>query len=306
MYYDEVINRSSIIKENHIDGYLGCCEIGGNARVTLPSERSNRWYHIILCNRGEVVEIEPESETSIRRGIVNLSMSNKSTALEFRKNFHGYLISIDNKLLLDIVRNRNPFPMPSRGFFVTSQHSGDLDGHTIRALSKDCRNMLGALGNKEHSLAQELNYAHLYILLTDIADIVWRRLQSRRSSTDSLSRPQEILINFMELLHENIESETSVGFYAGKMFLSKQYLSEIVLKQTHRTIGTVIDDFRYDWCMKYINDPSLSIKKIADKMSFTDQSAFGKFFKKHSGKSPASYRKEMKISLLSRRDIQGN
>lgn len=304
MYYDGVIHKESIIKENHIDDYLGCCEIGGNDIVSLPSERSDKWYHIILCNRGEVLESGLEETTTIRRGIINLSMNRQCRSLEFRKNFHGYLIAIEMSLMLDIIRNRSPFPVPSRELFLITRHSVELDSHTIRILSKDCRIMLGALGNKEHSLLQELNYANLYIFLIDLADIVWRNMPSKRSQASHLSRRQEIMMGFMECLQDNIEKETNIAFYASHLFISKQYLSEIILKETGRTIGTAIDNFRYDRCMKYMNDPTYTIKQIADKMSFTDQSAFGKFFKKHSGKSPASYRREMKISLLSRRDIQ--
>ena len=304
MYYDKIINRESMISESHLDDYLGCCEIGGNDIVSLPSDRSDKWFYIILCNRGEVVENSAEGPTIIRRGIVNLSMNSKCTGLEFRKNFHGYLVAIENSILLDIIRNRSPFPVPSRELFRATNHSVELETHTIRILSKDCRAMLGTLRNKEHSLAQELNYANLYIFLIDLADIVWRGMQTTRSQVQHLSRPQEIFMSFMESLHDHIEEETSVSFSASELFLSKPYLSEIVLKETGRTIGAVIDSFRYDWCMKYMNDPTYSIKQIADRMSFPDQSAFGKFFKKHSGKSPASYRRDMKISLLSRRDIQ--
>lgn len=34
----------------------------------------------------------------------------------------------------------------------------------------------------------------------------------------------------------------------------------------------------------------MSIKEIADTMNFTDQSTFGRYFRKHCGMSPTDYR----------------
>jgi AraC-like DNA-binding protein len=40
-----------------------------------------------------------------------------------------------------------------------------------------------------------------------------------------------------------------------------------------------------------LRNPSLSIQQIADQLNFSDQSSFGKFFKKHHRMSPLEYRK---------------
>jgi AraC-like DNA-binding protein len=37
---------------------------------------------------------------------------------------------------------------------------------------------------------------------------------------------------------------------------------------------------------------SLSIQQITQKLNFSDQSAFGKFFQRHSGISPAHFRRQ--------------
>ena len=41
----------------------------------------------------------------------------------------------------------------------------------------------------------------------------------------------------------------------------------------------------------FLRNPDLSIQEISEILSFADQSTFGKFFKRHSGVSPANYRK---------------
>mgnify|MGYP002225161126 FL=1 len=43
----------------------------------------------------------------------------------------------------------------------------------------------------------------------------------------------------------------------------------------------------------YLKDYNASIKDIAGELNFSDQAAFSKFFKKHDGRSPSDYRKEL-------------
>ena len=43
------------------------------------------------------------------------------------------------------------------------------------------------------------------------------------------------------------------------------------------------------------------IQQIAEELSFSDQSSFGKFFKRHSGVSPLKYRQQLKKTLLTLR-----
>ena len=51
----------------------------------------------------------------------------------------------------------------------------------------------------------------------------------------------------------------------------------------------------------HVGDPDMTIQQVAEKMSFSDQSSFGKFFKKHTGLSPLRYRQNLKKTLLTLR-----
>ena len=41
-----------------------------------------------------------------------------------------------------------------------------------------------------------------------------------------------------------------------------------------------------------LRNPSLSVQQVAEMLGFSDQSAFGKFFKRECGMSPVQYKKE--------------
>ena len=116
-----------------------------------------------------------------------------------------------------------------------------------------------------------------------------------------MRRADSILKELSELLVQNIQTETSVGFYADKLCISKQYLSLIVKEKLGVTIGTVLASMRVELAARMLRKPELSIQQVAEAMSFPDQSTFGKFFKKHSGLSPLKYRQNLRKTLLTLR-----
>jgi transcriptional regulator GlxA family with amidase domain len=58
---------------------------------------------------------------------------------------------------------------------------------------------------------------------------------------------------------------------------------------------------RIEMAARMLRDPELTIQQVAEAMSFSDQSSFGKFFKKHTGLSPLKYRQNLKKTLLTLR-----
>jgi AraC-like DNA-binding protein len=61
---------------------------------------------------------------------------------------------------------------------------------------------------------------------------------------------------------------------------------------------------RTEAASRLLREPELSIQEIAEKLSFSDQSSFGKFFKKHTGISPLKYRQTLRKTLLTMRPKQ--
>jgi AraC-like DNA-binding protein len=116
-----------------------------------------------------------------------------------------------------------------------------------------------------------------------------------------MKRADNIMKGFADLLALNIMTETKVGFYAEKLCISKQYLSLIVKEKMRVPIGTAISAMRTEIASQMLRDPELSIQQIAEQLSFSDQSSFGKFFKKHTGVSPLKYRQNLKKTLLTLR-----
>ena len=126
------------------------------------------------------------------------------------------------------------------------------------------------------------------------------------SHFSDMTRSDKILKDFMALMNDNILTQTSVSFYAEKLCISKKYLSLIVKQKTHANISTIMSLIRTETASRLLRDPEMTIQQIAEMMSFSDQSSFGKFFKKHTGMSPLKYRQNLRKTLLTLRPAEIN
>jgi AraC-like DNA-binding protein len=265
--------------------------------------RKPKYHLVIIVIEGYLnMVINGEKFRFGKRTYVNLPTWSDIYEIEYGGGFHAMTTATDRSIVEDIFRNRNPFP-PDFKFRIDHGLVGQImEKSDLEILCRDIRNMIDSLSNKNHYFAEEVNYAYFYILLTDMADMVWRKYGRYEPMHHSeMRRADGILKEFSELLVLHIKTETSVGFYAEKLCISKQYLSLIVKEKLHVTIGTVMASMRIEVAARMLRDPDLTIQQVAEKMSFSDQSSFGKFFKKHTGLSPLKYRQNLKKTLLTLR-----
>ncbi len=107
----------------------------------------------------------------------------------------------------------------------------------------------------------------------------------------ALSRKEELFEQFLQLLFEHCKEQHVVTFYAEKLFITPQYLSLILKELTGKSANKWIDDALIVEAKILLKAPQATVQQVADMLHFSDQSTFGKFFKKHMGISPMEYRK---------------
>ena len=135
-----------------------------------------------------------------------------------------------------------------------------------------------------------------------MADMMWRRYgKGEPSHHTDMKRSETIIKDFFSLLQEHIKEHTELDFYAEKLCISKKYLSLVIKEKTRISAGKVIAALRAELAAGMLRNPDLSIQQIAIQLSFSDQSSFGKFFRKHAGISPQKYRQSLRKTLLTLR-----
>lgn len=142
---------------------------------------------------------------------------------------------------------------------------------------------------KTHLYQKEVIQNSLIGFFLEVGNIFGRKMDRMASTT--LTRKEELFEQFLQLLFEHCREQHVVTFYAEKLFITPQYLSLILKELTGRSANKWIDDALIVEAKTLLKAPQATVQQVADMLHFSDQSTFGKFFKKHMGVSPMEYRK---------------
>ena len=143
--------------------------------------------------------------------------------------------------------------------------------------------------NRTHFFQKEVMQNAFVGFLLEIANIFMGKKDG--FLMPALSRKEELFEQFLQLLFEHCKEQHVVTFYAEKLFITPQYLSLILKELTGKSANKWIDDALIVEAKILLKAPQATVQQVADMLHFSDQSTFGKFFKKHMGISPMEYRK---------------
>ena len=142
---------------------------------------------------------------------------------------------------------------------------------------------------RTHFYQKELVQNAFIGFLLDLGNIMLSKKD--RLIRPTLSRKEELFEQFLQLLFEHCKEQHVVTFYAERLFITPQYLSLILKELTGKSANKWIDDALIVEAKILLKAPQATVQQVADILHFSDQSTFGKFFKKHMGISPMEYRK---------------
>ena len=131
-----------------------------------------------------------------------------------------------------------------------------------------------------------------------MAAVVYQMMQFGRNhlpaaepATPGMARRNNYVRDFIKLVHEYHRRERSVSFYASKLFISSKYLSMLVREASGRSAAEWIDDYVILEAKNLLRFSGKNIQQIAYDLNFSNQSAFGKYFKHLTGMSPTEFQR---------------
>lgn len=137
-------------------------------------------------------------------------------------------------------------------------------------------------------------YRHRYLRSAILVEIIGIFLTRCPKEEHVPAKHESVVNNFLLLLLQYAHAERTVQHYADRLHLSPYYLSGIIKQETGKTALEWINLFTINLSKHYLIDTDMSVKEIADTLNFTDQSTFGRYFKRYMGCSPGEYRKGIK------------
>lgn len=117
------------------------------------------------------------------------------------------------------------------------------------------------------------------------------RNQINLENSKQKNRKQEIFYTFISLVRKYGIEGRSVEFYADKIFVTPNYLGNVIKEVSNSTVKQWIDRNLILQAKISLRYSLKAINEISDELNFSNPSFFSKFFKKETGMTPQEYRK---------------
>ncbi len=106
----------------------------------------------------------------------------------------------------------------------------------------------------------------------------------------AISRPQQIAIQFKQLVYQHFIIEKSISFYADRLTVSSNYLNRCVKMVFNKSCKEVITEVAILNSQILLADNTKSISEISFYLNYEDTSYFTRLFKNFTGTTPSEYR----------------
>lgn len=284
------------IPVRHISGIVKEPELSGNFSIRKIEEvisggtfiqelHRHSFYFILIINQGggeHVIDFTPYPVVS---GSVFFMRPGQVHRLQLEYNTTGYLIQFNTEFY-------NPQEKPARDIL---NHLGNrtyckLNEGRFLATFKILQSLYDECLVKD-SLQQQAIQSWLDLLLIDLFRQGCNCGNCNQNTTDYSYRKLEELLR---LVNTHFTENKQVNFYADKMNLSSYQLNAVTKATLGKTFTGLITDNIILEAKRQLLATQNQINHIALNLGYEDVSYFIRFFKKHTGYSPETFRNNFK------------
>ncbi len=250
--------------------------------ITPTPLLQTNYHSLVVLNSGsydhqlgmEILHVLPPSTLFIQEGVpFSLKVINEPIT--------GFLILIQNKAFQSILNQ----------FEVVDYFSIDpllnLDDEQKIWINNLCDLLYKDLdnGNANRKIGTGLLQALLY------------KLKELSGKDQNLTRQDKLAIQFKQLVSNHYNQKKEVTYYALELGVSANHLNRCVKAFYNKSCKQIIQEVSILQSQVLMFNTTLDIKEIAYKTGFDDPSYFSRLFKKITGKTPKSFKKEIMHDL---------
>jgi len=278
--YDPAMNNFSVIEDLYI-----------TKEACLKNELWSDTMSVFIVTEGSgKLNLDSKEMDIHENSMVQLVTSNVDKMSVEGKPFLVSGISFTNNFIkeMGIMGGflSNIFSFFSSGTFLVwdlKSEDTNMVKHQIRLLADYVRSFT------IHPYGKEIFTHAFYVFLFEI-----EALYMKHRSLSLPSSRQEIHVHkFINLVQQQFRKVRTIKEYAAQLNVSAKHLTEIVKHFTGKNASEMITEQVIREAKFLLKNPQLSIGEIAYKLYFSDQSFFGKYFKRQTGISPKAYRESV-------------
>lgn len=248
-----------------------------NEPIVLP-------YVVIALNNSGWIRSEYDFESDFFQGhdFTLLNPNHVMVPLETSKDYHATLV-IMSRRFYSILAEMYPDNYKYIHYFQTTFHLNDQQYEGM----KSCLQTLRNINMLDHPDREKLLTSQIDIMahLTEIYCAENGFVPEEKSGVELL------MLRFHAAIAENFHTHRDVKFYADQLCLSPKYFGTVV----RQTLGYSASELIARYVMvqaKHLlrHHRKMTIQQVSDKLGFSDQTAFARYFKSHSGQTPQEFR----------------
>lgn len=261
-----------------IDGYLMLLVMKGHAIMTIEEEA-------IQLTAGDAFICTP-------RNIIENSM----TSMDFE--LQGCFISASHAQ--QIMRNLN-FNISFYG--IRREHKvAHLNKEEMEAMLAYHKLMVHIFKKPETELRNMAINNLMQICTIEFHSLFSKNDKSSPELPMGYTSAEQLVNRFAQILNNANPPIHSVNEVAAQLNITPKYFSTICKQITGHTASEIIIEQIVNTARILLRSPQMSIKQIAIKLGFNNQSHFGTFMRRYTGKSPQQLRKQQNETFKAKED----
>lgn len=221
--------------------------------------------------------------------VVTIMPTHITKVMKYSPNFKGRLMAVSRAFLEQSMMPNHSSSM-IQYMKIRKNPTILLQESEIKTLDECMLRLRQTILQTSHHLQRLLIQNTLMGFFIEMGNIFSERKEY--NTPPSLTRKEELFESFLRILYMYCKEQHVVSFYAEQLYITPQYLSLILKELTGRSANKWIDEALMQEAKILLKAPQATVQQVADALHFSDQSTFGKFFKKHAGMSPMEYRKK--------------
>lgn len=253
--------------------------------ISSPAKLSH--FHLIMVSEGSIeIDVNFRVFNLTEKSSLHLSAGDMVRMLKTSDSIKGYHIVFTPEFQNEIRSSRNsPINLQLKKEYPHQTFTPEEYDFLLMSIDR----LIRYVKDTSHCHQATVIKNEAFNLLLNISD---KRRKEHGEKTYEVDRRKILQQRLKDLINGHSEMYHDVSWYAEKLGVSPDYLSRITKECNGKSVRLWINESLISKATVLLRQKDLSIKEISEMLNFTDQSSFGRFFRKNTGRSPKSFRKE--------------